>query len=205
MKASLIGRVDTLQAKIAPRADFDALADEATRWCERVLGVAFDDLDYDDLDRVMQLLDEAPDCAHPLVLRACLARPEDREPRGPRPRDDATDPEWLGYITWQRRRWGYQTAANDPEVMELAQRIEAWAMSADRAYLRGADLRLVFARLGILPWGEPRYFDLRRLADLCAVLDELATWEPDLEVPAAAWWSVLGWHEHHARRSMRAA
>ena len=176
---------------------------------EHALGRTLDELDGDELDRVIQLLREAPDHAHPLLVRTCLTRPEDREPAQPAGKYCRQIPgqgtqwftpdtdEWRIYSQWWRRRWGYLTAANDPEAQALCAWIEAWAVSPDRDYLHNADLRLLFARLGVDAMG---YLELRRLVDLCAALDELAREQPGFEVPLEVYWSVLGWAEHHSKR-----
>ena len=111
-------------------------------------------------------------------------------------------PELRAYSTWQRRRWGYLTAADDPEAQALCRRLEAWAVDPGRAYLRGADLRLVLVTLGV-EWAHTSFLELRRLASLCAGLDVLAIEHPGLEVPPEVIWSVLGWQEHHPRRRQR--
>ena len=211
--AGLDKRLTTLERR-APRAPDPVIA-EPERWCEQVLGCTFDDLDTDDLARVEQLLNEAPGFAHPLLLRACVARPEDREPAKPGgqyrsqiPGQRAMQwltpdtPEWRAYSAWQRRRWGYLVPADDPEAQPLCRQLEAWAADPERAYLRGADLRLVFVALGV-EWAHTSFLELRRLASLCAALDALAIEHPGLEVPPAVVWSVLGWQEHHPRRRQR--
>jgi hypothetical protein len=146
---------------------------------------------------VIQLLSEAPDFAHPLLLRACLARPDDREPAMPKGHHDT--PERRTYTTWIRRRWGYLTAVDDPEAQRLWQRLEGWASAPDRAYLRSADLRLLFARLGV-EQSDVGYFELLRLVDLCTALDELALRHPTLEAPPEMSWAALGWPAHHSKR-----
>src|SRR5918994_507516 len=89
---------------------------------EHALGRTLDELDGDELDRVIQLLREAPDHAHPLLVRTCLTRPEDREPAQPAGKYCRQIPgqgtqwftpdtdEWRIYSQWWRRRWGYLTA-----------------------------------------------------------------------------------------------
>ena len=93
-------------------------------------------------------------------------------------------------------------AADDPEAQPLCRQLEAWAADPERAYLRGADLRLVFVALGV-EWAHTSFLELRRLASLCAALDALAIEHPGLEVPPEVVWSVLGWQEHHPRRRQR--
>ena len=150
-RAWLDKRLTTLE-RLTPRTP-DPVVAEAERWCSQVLGCTFDDLDSDDFARVEQLLNEAPDFAHPLLLRAVLGRPEDREPA--EPPDVRTQ--------WQRRRWGYLVAADDPEAIPLCRQLEAWATDPGRAYLGGADLRLMFVTLGV-EWADTSFFELRRLA-----------------------------------------
>jgi hypothetical protein len=186
----------------APRAPDPGIA-EVDRWCEAALGCTFDDLDADDLRRIEMLLLEAPEFAHPLLLRACIARAEDREPpqpKTPRPAVIDADPEWSAWMAWTRRRWGYVPARDDPEAWPLGQQLEAWATSPDRAYLRGADLRLTLHHAGVLPWDGLNLFELRRLVSLCTALDALAIEHPSLEAPSAVFWAALGWQEHHPRR-----
>ena len=171
--AGLDKRLTTLERR-APRAP-DPVVAEFERWCEQVLGCTFDDLDSDDFMRVEQLLHEAPDFACPLLLRACINSPEDREPAKPGgqycsqiPGQEAMQwltpdtPEWRAYSAWQRRRWGYLVAADDPEAQPLCRQLEAWAVDPGRAYLRGADLRLVFVTLGV-EWAHTSFLELRRL------------------------------------------
>jgi hypothetical protein len=151
--------LDQLERHVALRApEPDPVAAEAERWCAQALDCTLADLDVDDLARVEQLLLEAPDFAHPLLLRACLARPGDREP-----------PDGEACLVWTRRRWGYLMAADDPEAQALCQQLEAWAAAPGRPYLRGADLRLVLARLGV-EWANMNFLELRRLVDLASDL-----------------------------------
>jgi hypothetical protein len=94
------GELAALQRQAQP-ADDD-------QTCVELLGRTLDELDYDELDRVMQLLRAAPDYACPLLLRACLARPEDREHTKPpvpdgrhchdeNPEVPLEDPRWLSF------------------------------------------------------------------------------------------------------------
>jgi hypothetical protein len=207
-------RLRQLEGKVPPPSR-DAALDEFGRAFEGMIGASLADLVLEELDRLQQMLREVPGCPASL-LRACLARTEDREPerpdgqwcrvnaQGQRQWFTPDTPEWRTHSTWQRRRWGYLTAKDDPEAMALAQRVAAWAASPDRAYLRGADLRLLLVRLGV-DLAETGFLELRRLVDLCAALDELALAEPTFEAPMECWWAVLGWSEGHAKRPWRAA
>jgi hypothetical protein len=195
------------------------------------LGIAgWFELPCDDLFRIVQLAEEAPGFAHPLIARACIAKPEDREPEPERPDRDASycedprcstfgklcgrstctvqgpraaprpdTPSWRGYILWRQRYWGYVTADGDPEAVALCDQLQAWAVSPDRPYLRGADLRFLFSRLGV-DWPEMRFYELKRLVALCDALDELAREHPELDVPPEVFWAVLGWGEGDRRR-----
>jgi hypothetical protein len=206
-------RLGALEARLPqPASPRDAELRRVDAWLSTACGCTFDELAADDLCRIMQLLDEGGDFAHPLILRAFVTPPEDREPakpalhglpsppknvpwEDPRVAPPADTPEWRAWKRWQRRRWGYDTAAGDPEAAAIAGQLQAWAASPERPYLRGADLALLFARLGV-EWPAMGYFDLRRLAALCAALDQLALEHPDLQAPPAVFWCVLGWEGH---------
>lgn len=79
-RAEVEKRLRLAEAK-APRPDprDEAMAAAETTF-EQALGCPLSELPADDLHRVLQLIAEAPAFAHPLVLRACVGRPEDREP-----------------------------------------------------------------------------------------------------------------------------
>jgi hypothetical protein len=209
-RTTLERRLARVEAQVRPPQDTRLL--EIERWCEAALGCAIDEVDDEELHRVLQLLNEAPDFAHPLLLRACLSRPEDRDPKKPDkprpveigddgrprhlcdsdPRRASPGPEWDAWTIWQRRRWGYLTASNDPEAQSLTVWIEEWAANPRRAYRRGVDLRLWLRLLGA-ELRDMGYLELRRLVDLCRTLDGLALEYPALEVPLEVWWAVLGW------------
>jgi hypothetical protein len=208
--------VEAKAAKLKPPRSEEV--SEGERAVLDAIGVAdWSDLSYDDLERIGQLAKEAPDFAHPLIIKACVARPEDREPdppcplsafprrpdnvpwEDPRVEPPADTPEWHAWKLWDRRYWGFLKAEDDPEAAAIAERIRAWAASPDRPYVRGADLSLLFARLGV-DWPRMSYLELRRLADLCTALDEITLEQGAFDAPPAVFWCVLGWGDGHPRR-----